>query len=38
MNRKDKVARKELVEDSLKRNNLKSKRKRTLFRKAIEVS
>ena len=38
MNRKQKVARKELIEDKAKRINLKSKRKRTLMRKAIEVS
>ena len=38
MNRKQKVARKELIEDKAKRINLKSKRKRTLLRKAIEVS
>ena len=38
MNRKEKVARKEPIEDKAKRINLKSKRRRTLLRKAIEVS
>ena len=38
MLRKEKLARKNVIEDKAKRTNLKSKRKRTLFRKAIEVS
>ena len=38
MQRKHKVIRKEVIEDKAKRINLKSKRKRTLIRKAIEVS
>ena len=38
MKRKEKSTRKDLPEDDAKRINLKSKRKRTLLRKAIEVS
>ena len=36
--KKQRVNRKEVIEDKAKRINLKSKRKRTLIRKAIEVS
>ena len=38
MIKKERVVRKEVIEDKAKRINLKSKRKRTLIRKAIEVS
>ena len=38
MNRKEKSARKNLSKEEAKSINLKSKRKRTLLRKAIEVS
>lgn len=38
MNRKQKIIQKNPVEDKDKRTNIKSKRKRTLIRKAIEIS
>lgn len=37
-NRKQKEQKKQLIDDKLKRINLKSKRKKTLIKKAIEIS